>query len=96
MTISLAEFIFYIGASLAVGSFALKNVFHLRILITISCFCTIAYYALTTGNPNPIVLNIIIAAINIIYILKMRLNEKEWKAIQRYKRIHRKKKEKKS
>ena len=88
----LSEIIFYIGATLAIGSFALKNVFHLRILVTISCGCTIAYYAMTTGNLHPIVLNAIIALINIAYILKMRLNEREWKAIQRYKRIHRKKK----
>jgi uncharacterized membrane protein len=87
-----ATFIFYIGAILAVGTFALKNVFHLRIMATCSGLCIIAYHLLTTNDMNPILLNALIITINIGYILKMRLNEREWKAIQRYKRIRRKKK----
>ena len=89
----LAEGIFYIGGMFAVGTFALKNVFYLRIMATLSGLCIIVYHLLATGNMNPIMLNALIALINIVYILKMRLNEREWKAIQRYKRIHRKKKE---
>ena len=89
----LSEGIFYIGAMLAVGTFAQKNVFYLRIMATLSGLCIIVYHLMATGNMHPVVLNSLIALINIGYILKMRLNEREWKAIQRYKRIHRKKKE---
>jgi len=90
--VELSEFIFYIGAILAIGTFALKNVFHLRIMATGSGLCAIAYHMLVTGNMHTITLNAVIALINVVYILKMRLNEREWKAIQRYKRIHRNKK----
>jgi len=92
ITVELSSFIFYTGAILAIGTFALKNVFHLRIMASGAGLCAIFYHILVTGNMHTVILNAVIVLINIAYILKMRLNEREWKAIQRYKQIHRKKK----
>lgn len=86
--------LFIIGSVLAVSSFALKNVFHLRIASSLACSLFIAYYGLKPEvDYNPIILNGTIIVINMFYIIKMYGNRTEWKALQRYKRIHRKRKE---
>lgn len=87
------DLIFYTGSFLAVGSFALKNIFYLRAtsLTAGLLFCT--YYILSHAEIKLLVLNVIIILLNVYYIVQMYLNRRQYQVLKRYKRIRKAKKE---
>lgn len=87
--------LFYVGATLAIGSYAIRNVLYLRITAMLACTMFALYYYLTSDDVKPLISNLIIILINLSFVIHMLLNRKEWKAFQRYKRIHRARKKRK-